>query len=128
MRTLSLATLALGLVLGAARAVAAPALDAELINEPANARNASAVIRVAVSGIDLVDPDDAGADARAGQGHLEYRLDGGPVIATTVSKLAFQELAPGSHNVVVSLAGNDGEPLGPKETVPILIPSAVLAR
>jgi hypothetical protein len=128
MRTLSLAVLLLGVVLGAARALAEPALDAELMNEALNGRKAAAVIRVAVSGVELVDPDEAGAEPVAGQAHLLYRLDGGPVVATTARKLAFRELAPGSHSVAVLLAGNDGAPLGPQETLAVLIPSAVLAR
>jgi hypothetical protein len=49
---------------------------------------------------------------RAGQGHLHYRVDDGPVIATTVTELSFHELAPGPHRFEVTLVGNDHQPLG----------------
>lgn len=119
----------LALSLLAARvAVAEPSFTAELADADAEAKKASAVVRVTVSDVELVDPDEAGRTARAGEAHLHYRLDGGPVIATTARKLAFHELAPGAHEIVVLLAGNDNQPLGPRQTLSILIPTAVLAR
>jgi hypothetical protein len=120
--------LALGLALAARVAGAEPTLDAELLNEEVHAKTSSAVVRVTVGDIELVDPDEVGPEPKEGQGHLRYRLDGGPVIATTARKLAFHELAPGQHNITVLLAGNDLQPLGPQETIPVLIPTAVLAR
>jgi len=70
-----------------------------------------------------LDPQLVGEDPRYGQGHLHYQIDGGPVIATTATKLSFHDLAPGPHTVVVSLAGNDHRPLGPKRILTVNIPS-----
>lgn len=109
-------------------AAAGPSFTAELTDADAQAKRASVVVRVTVSDVELVDPDEAGPAARDGEAHIHYRLDGGPVIATTARKIAFHELTPGAHEIVVLLAGNDNQPLGPKQTLPILIPTAVLAR
>lgn len=109
-------------------AAAEPSFTAELADADVEAKKASAVVRVTISDVELVDPDETGRTARPGEAHLHYRVDGGPVIATTARKLAFHELAPGAHEIVVLLAGNDNQPLGPRQTLPILIPTAVLAR
>jgi ribulose-5-phosphate 4-epimerase/fuculose-1-phosphate aldolase len=57
-----------------------------------------------------------------GQGHLHYRVDNGPVIATTTTKLSFHELTPGKHQIVVMLANNDHSPAGPQQTLEITVP------
>ena len=61
----------------------------------------------------------------AGQGHLHYQLDKGPIIATPTRKLSFHELPPGSHTIVVMLVGNDHKPLGPEERLTVNIPKAI---
>ncbi len=76
----------------------------------------------------MIDADEAGPSPRAGQGHLHYQVDGGPVIATAARKLAFHELAPGERRIRVALVGNDHKSLGPEETLIVLIPTAVLAH
>jgi len=80
-------------------------------------------VKVTVAGIGLVDPQMVGDYPVWGQGHLHYQVDGGPVIATTATKLSFHDLAPGSHTIVVLLAGNDHRPLGPKRVLTVTIPS-----
>jgi hypothetical protein len=57
-----------------------------------------------------------------GQGHLHYRVDDGPVIATTSTKLSFHDLKPGAHKIEVVLAANDHNPLGPKATLNVTVP------
>lgn len=57
-----------------------------------------------------------------GQGHLHYRVDDGPVIATTSAKLSFHGLASGKHKIVVMLANNDHSPAGPQQTLEVTVP------
>jgi hypothetical protein len=109
---------------GARGATAEPTLEAELVDEQAHSKEAAAVVQVHVAGIELVDPGSAGETPKAGQGHLHYRVDGGPVVATPASKLAFHELAPGPHRIEVELAGNDHKPLGPSETLTLTVPAS----
>jgi hypothetical protein len=95
-----------------------PTLSVSLRDQEANAHKRGASVVATVTGLKLVDP----GQPQAGQGHLHYRLDGGPVIATTATKVGFHELTPGSHSIEVALAGNDHKPLGPKQTVKVEIP------
>jgi len=105
---------------GAARADAT--LEAKLVDAKATAHG-SAAIQAAVSGIELVDPASVQEKPHAGQGHLHYRIDAGPVVATPSTKLSLHELAPGPHRIEVSLVGNDHEPLGPRVVVPFTVPA-----
>ena len=102
--------------------VTQPSLTANLVDADKKARMKSATVSVKVKGIKLVDPDSVGGKPRAGQGHLHYRLDEGPVIATTATKLSFHGLAPGRHVLTVLLAGNDHAPLGASAALEINIP------
>jgi len=112
-------TLAALLAPGWARA-AEPALDASLIDRDAKARKGWATIQVEVRGIDLVDsPTGRPVD---GQGHLHYRVDDGPVIATPTARLGFHGLAIGAHRILVELVGNDHRPLGPAKTLELTVP------
>ena len=97
-------------------------LTAELIDADKKAQMKSATVSVKVKGIKLVDPDAVKGKPYPGQGHLHYRLDDGPVIATTATKLGFHELASGPHILTVLLAANDHTPLGPEATLNINIP------
>jgi hypothetical protein len=81
-------------------------------------------VEVTVSGVELVDPAIANEKAVSGQGHLHYQLDKGPVVATPTAKLSFHELTPGSHTIVVMLAGNDHKPLGPQQQLTVMVPKA----
>ena len=89
------------------RRCGAPTFEASLENAEAKAKKAEATIKVQVSGIQLVDPASVQEKPKAGQGHLHYRIDDGPVIATTAPKLSFHELSPGEHRFELTLAGND---------------------
>ena len=116
------------LALGALAASADPQIDAELVDAEANAAKGDALIKVAVTGIELVDADEAGTTPRSGEGHLHYQVDDGPVIATSAKKLAFHSLESGTHRVEVALVGNDHKALGPQETVTLTVPSIVIAH
>jgi hypothetical protein len=101
-----------------------PTMTAKLVDAEKNAAERTATVEVTVSGIELIDPATAKGKPVAGQGHLHYQLDKGPIIATPTAKLSFHELPPGSHTIVVMLAGNDHKPLGPQERLTVNIPKA----
>jgi hypothetical protein len=101
-----------------------PTMTAELVDPEKKAADRTATVEVTVSGIELIDPATAMEKHVAGQGHLHYQLDMGPIIATPTRKLSFHELPPGSHTIVVMLAGNDHKPLGPQERLTVNIPKA----
>jgi len=104
------------------RAAQTPTLKATLVDAAKKAEAKSATVQVTVGGIQLIDPDKTHGHAKKGQGHLHYQLDNGPVIATTATKLSFHGLASGQHTLVVMLAGNTHDPLGPKEVLTFQIP------
>lgn len=101
---------------------ATPTLTATLVDAEKKAAQKAATVEVKTTGIDLIDPAKANEMAKAGQGHLHYQVDGGPVIATTTTKLSFHGLSSGAHKIVVMLAGNDHNPLGPQQTLDVTIP------
>ncbi|HKY30213.1 MAG TPA: hypothetical protein VJM12_19945 [Pyrinomonadaceae bacterium] len=97
-------------------------LTATLVDAEKKAAQKAATVEVKTTGINLTDPAKANEMAKAGQGHLHYQVDGGPVIATTTTKLSFHGLSSGPHKIVVMLAGNDHTPLGPQQTLEVTIP------
>ena len=103
-------------------AQAGPTLTAKLIDADKKAQQKSATVVVRVRGIKLVDPASVKEKPAKGQGHLHYRVDGGPVIATTTTKLSFHELSSGPHTITVALAANDHSPLGPSVTLNVTVP------
>ena len=100
----------------------APTMTATLVDPEKKAQQKAATVEVKTTGIDLIDPAKANEMAKAGQGHLHYQVDGGPVIATPATKLSFHGLASGKHQIVIMLAGNDHKPLGPQQTLEVTIP------
>ena len=99
-----------------------PTLTATLVDAEKKAAQKAATVEVKTTGIDLIDPAKANEVAKAGQGHLHYQVDDGPIIATTTTKLSFHGLSSGAHKIVVMLAGNDHNPLGPQQTLDVTIP------
>lgn len=99
-----------------------PTLTARLVDAEKKAQQKAATVDVKVTGIKIVDPAEANEKPVAGQGHLHYQVDDGPVIATTTMKLSFHGLTPGAHKIVITLAGNDHNPLGPQQTLNVTIP------
>ncbi len=97
-------------------------LSASLVDREALARRKQATVQVAATGIQLVDPATVGELPYPGQGHLEYCLDGGTIIATTVARLSFHALTSGHHTIVVSLAQNDCKPLGAQQILEVTVP------
>ena len=85
-------------------------------------KSKAATVDVKVTGIAIIDPAKVKEQPRKGQGHFHYQVDDGPIIATTAPKLSFHGLTPGQHKIVVMLAGNDHNPLGPQETLNVTIP------
>jgi hypothetical protein len=112
----------------AAPAAAAPSFEASLTDADAKAKKGEATVQVKVTGVQLIDPAAVQEKPRDGQGHLHYRVDGGPVIATPSAKLSFHELAQGDHRIEVTLAGNDHKPLMPSKTLRVTVPADVSAQ
>ena len=98
-------------------------LTAQLVDAEKNGARGAATVAVKVIGLSLTDPA-AKEVPKAGQGHLHYQLDDGPVVATTAPKLSFHGLKPGEHRVVVMLAGNDHRPLGAEQTLSVRVTQA----
>jgi hypothetical protein len=103
-------------------------MQASLVDVDANAAKASAVVRVDVTGAELIDPALAKPGSKTVQAHLHYKVDDGPVIATPVAKLAFHELASGRHRIEVVLADSDHKPLGPSQTLEVMIPAKLVGQ
>jgi hypothetical protein len=103
-------------------AAPAPALSAMLIQPEQKAKQHEADVQVQMAGIDIVDPATTNEKPAPGQGHLHYQVDSGPIVATTATRLDFHKLTPGKHQITIMLAGNDHNPLGPKETLHVTIP------
>jgi hypothetical protein len=102
----------------------APTLTAKLVDQEAKAKKKAATVEATVTGLEIIDPATVNEVAKAGQGHLHYQVDDGPIIATTVLKLSFHELTPGKHMIKVSLAGNDHKALGPEQTLNVDVPAS----
>jgi hypothetical protein len=100
-----------------------PSMTAKLIDAEKKADGRGATVEVTTSGVELVDPAVSMEKAVAGQGHLHYQVDKGPIIATPTAKLSFHELTPGAHTIVVMLAGNDHKPLGPQQQLTVTVPA-----
>jgi hypothetical protein len=98
-----------------------PGLSATFVDKTKDPSDRTATVTVQVSGVRLTDPATANETAKAGEGHLHYKLDDGPVIATTAPKLSFHQLKAGPHRVVVMLAGNDHKALGPEKSLDLEI-------
>lgn len=124
--TLRVLVPALGLVFGIATALHAqsgsPAIDAKLVDAEKNAAKKAATVIVTVTGVQMTDPASVAEKPMKGQGHLHYRVDDGPIIATTSTKLSFHELKAGAHTIEVVLAANDHNPLGPKQALKLTVP------
>ena len=94
----------------------------------AKAKKQAATVKVDVAGIKMVDPATVNEKPMAGQGHLHYQVDDGPVIATTTTKLSFHGLKPGAHHIKVMLAANDHSPLGPEKMLDVTVPTSAASR
>jgi hypothetical protein len=101
-----------------------PGMTAELVDAEKNGARGWATVVVKVSGVTLTDPAAANELPKAGQAHLHYQLDSGPVVATTSPKLSYHELPAGEHKIVVMLAANDHTPLGPQQTLTVRVTKA----
>lgn len=100
-----------------------PVMTAKLVDPEKKAASMAATVEVTTSGVELVDPALSNEKAVPGQGHLHYQLDKGPIIATPAAKLSFHALPPGTHTIVVMLAGNDHKPLGPQQQLTVTVPA-----
>ena len=129
LQTTVLAAAVAALTAGLSAAPGATAtLNASLVDADAKAKKQAATVKVDVAGVELVDPATVNEKPMAGQGHLHYQVDDGPVIATTTTKLSFHGLKSGAHHIKVMLAGNDHSPLGPEKTLDVTVPATAASR
>jgi hypothetical protein len=109
----------------------------KLVDSKNQAKKGQLIIEVLVKGIKLIDPAKAKEQPIAGQGHIHYRLDDGPIIEETspgkcvgtplspykradgklviggaLFRRIFTGLSSGSHKIEVTLVANDHTPLG----------------
>jgi hypothetical protein len=99
------------------------AFQARLVDEENKAKTRGATVQVDVRSLRLVDPDTRAGKVTAGEGHLHYQVDNGPVVATTADKLGFHELNPGTRLIKVTLVGNDHKPVSAPQNLTVTIPS-----
>ena len=85
-------------------------------------------VHVEVDGVQLIDPALTGEKNKDGQGHLHYRVDRQPVIATPATMISLHELGPGPHTIEVMLANNDHTPMGPEQTLRVNGSATAAAR
>ena len=97
-------------------------MTAKLVDPEKKAAMREATVEVTVN-VKLIDPASVGEKPTAGQGHLHYQVDTGPIIATPAAKLSFHELSPGAHTIVVTLVGNDHKPLVPAQKLTVTVPT-----
>jgi uncharacterized protein (DUF2141 family) len=129
LQTTVLAAAVAALTAGLSAAPGATAtLNASLVDADAKAKKQAATVKVDVAGIKMVDPATVNEKPMAGQGHLHYQVDDGPVIATTTTKLSFHGLKPGAHHIKVMLAANDHSPLGPEKMLDVTVPTSAASR
>lgn len=111
-----------------AQAAAVPARQpsvgvvAVLVDADLKARKREATVQAKAVGIHIVDPALVRDQPKAGQGHFHFRVDDGPVIATTASKLSFHDLKPGVHTFTVQLAGNDHSVIATAAELMVTVP------
>jgi len=99
-----------------------PALRARLIDPEKKASKRGATVQAEALNVNIIDPAVAGERPAPGQAHFHYQVDTGPVVASTVSKLSFHELAPGPHLITVTLAGNDHQPIAAPVVLSVRVP------
>lgn len=99
-----------------------PLLTATLVNPKANAQNHKAVIKVQTDGLKIVDPAKVNQEPRLDEGHIQYRLDNGPVQNTTLNTWTFEHLSRGEHLIRVALASNDGHQFGSGKWLKVNVP------
>ncbi len=92
-----------------------------LVEPEKSARQRKAVLEVFVDGLELVDPRTAKAPV-AYQGHVVYKLDGGPEQRTASRRSVLDNLSPGDHTITVYLASNDGHAISPLHELKLRIP------
>jgi hypothetical protein len=127
MRAPFAASLVAAILLGAAGIWAEqdkPGMTVSLVDPEKNGARGAATVVVKVQGVTLTDPATVNELPKAGQAHLHYQIDDGPVVATTAPKLSYHGLKAGDHRILVMLAANDHSPLGPQETLAVKVTKA----
>ncbi|KAF0209293.1 MAG: hypothetical protein FD171_18 [Actinobacteria bacterium] len=67
-------------------------------------------VAVETTGLEFVMP---GGTNVAGQGHVHFSLDGGPIVMSVEKEAELKDVAPGTHTLVAELVQNDTESFSP---------------
>lgn len=98
-----------------------PALEAELERESENAKEKKAVIRAAVWGVNLVDPNSVKEPSNT-QAFLAYTVDRNAPVVTAEKEYTFANLTPGEHIITVRLMAAQNLTIGVPKMVKVEIP------
>jgi hypothetical protein len=96
-------------------------LRVRLLNEAQDARAHIAGVEVQVRNVFLNYPDLVHQSGIA-TGVLEYHIDNCPPVVTTDTRLRFEHLAPGHHDISVQLLGADDRAISPEAKLTVVIP------
>lgn len=99
-----------------------PLLIVKFVNQKENAQHRRAVIEVQTDGLKMVDPVVGNHEPRSDEGHIQYRLDNGPIQNTTSITWTFDHLSPGKHLIRVAVASNDNHQLGEEKALKVCVP------
>jgi hypothetical protein len=96
-------------------------LRARVLDQDLNAKQHAAVVEVEVQNVFLHHPDFV-EQSGVQEGILKYELDQCPAILTTDTRMTFQQLPSGSHEIAVGLLGGDNRALAPKVKLQVSVP------
>ncbi len=99
----------------------APRLRARLLDREANAKQHGVVVEVEVQNVFVHHPDFANQSG-VQDGILRYELDQCPAVLTTDTRITFQQLPSGAHQIVVGLLGTDNRALAPEVKLQVSVP------
>lgn len=99
-----------------------PTMTAVLVDAQSMAAKKSAKVKVELVAFQLVDPETVNEKPAPGQGHLHYRVDQGPTVASPSPKFSVHDLSSGPHKIKVTLVGNDHMPVGPETVLDLQVP------
>lgn len=98
-----------------------PLFTAALVDAESNAKKHKAIVEVQTDGLTLANPA-ANNSPKLGEGHIQYRLDNGPIENSTSKTWTFEHLAHGKHLIRVALAASDNHQIGEVKSLPVSVP------
>lgn len=94
-----------------AKPAVAPTLT--LVTPAAGSTVAAGEVEVTIetSGLKFTMPSNTNV---AGEGHVHFSLDGGPIVMSTEKTTTLKDVKPGAHKLVAELVQNDTTPFDPR--------------